>query len=688
MSIPCRTVPLLLLGLGIGGASPAQQPPSPQQPLRSVQSVVPKGTITAAAARIDALLERGLLRAGETALPIVDDATFVRRAYLEVVGRIPTLRETEAFLQDQATDKRHALVDRLLDSPGHTSHVANFWFDLLRVKSRLRQISGEPFAHWIRAAVQQDLPYDQFVRAMLTADGAAHERGKGATGYLLRDANMPHDAMANTLRLFLGTRLECAQCHNHPFDSWTQQDFYGMAAYFGGLRYRSNESPQQLAGLRQALANADERTRQQARQLVQRLGTGIAGSGSGQERLPADYKYDDAKPRSVVFARPLFGAGTKLAGKPTPPATRRPGDRLRERAGRPVEPEAGSRQALADWLCSPQNPRFTKVITNRWWARLFGRGLIEPVDDLKDESLPMHPELQQYLERLLVELKFDLRQFERVLLHTKLFQRATPTRDPLPDQPWRFAGPLLRRMSAEQLWDSLLTLVFDDLDQRLRDPGARAEEFYQRYEEVAGKPADELVAMLQNPRALLGNRPRPENQPRPATTAEGRALLQQLQQARRRNDLQRIGALIAELRQLGVPVPGEVPPRGREGDLLRASDLQQPAAPGHLLRQFGQSDREAVDGATTAANVPQVLTLLNGFLDQRVLQGASALRRDLEQTNDQQQQIRVAFLTTLNRDPTAGELAQWRSAIAQDGPDALRDLVWVLCNSNEFRFVR
>ena len=138
---------------------------------------------------------------------------------------------------------------------------------------------------------------------------------------------------------------------------------------------------------------------------------------------------------------------------------------------------------------------------------------------------------------------------------------------------------------------------------------------------------------------------------------------------------------------MGVPL-GQRASRGREGDLLRASDLQQPAPPNHLLRQFGQSSRETMDSASTAATVPQVMTLLNGFLDQRVLEGQSALRASLETAENGERRVRVAFLTTLNREPTTAETQDWRRAIAIDGDGVVKDLVWVLCNSNEFRFVR
>lgn len=661
---------------------------NPQRPARSVESVRPQKRVLEDAARIDSLLERSLARQQAAPAEVVDDPTFLRRSYLQLVGRIPTLAETEKFLGDQSPDRRHTLVDSLLDSPGHTSHTANFWFDLFRVKSRQRQVSGEPFAHYLRDAVQKDKPYDQMVREMLTAEGAVHAEGHGEVGMLMRDQNMPHDAMANSLRLFLGTRLECAQCHNHPFDVWTQKEFFAMAAFFGGLRYRDDNLNQNFVGIRAELAKADERTRQQAQNLLRRMSSGISGKGTGIEPLPSDYKYDDAKPGTPVMADTLFGQDVKLKyTKVSQSQTKR----NRQRNQR--TPDADSREALAEWMTSKKNPMFTKVIANRMWARTFGKGLVDPIDDWKKDTKPLHPELLAFLEKLMADLDFDLRQFERVLAHTQLFARQALAA-PEDGTAFDFRGPLLRRMSAEQVWDSLLTLVFDDVDERLRPLDERAREVYEQQARLAKADAAEVIAMTdrRNPMMMQAQRERQEETQRQlAADSElqkrARPLLQKMAMARRQGDQKQVVEIAQELERMGLPL-GQRASRGREGDMLRASDQPQPSNPSHLLRQFGQSDRETIDASSTAATVPQVLTLLNGFLDQKVLQGQSALARDISTAENGERRVRVAYLTALNREPSEDELVNWRRAIAVHGQDAIKDLVWVLCNSNEFRFVQ
>ncbi len=692
-----RTSVLLFASLCSGVTLAQTATTSPQKPSRAVESVRPLKQVKEDAARLDAMLDRSLQRRQETPLPIVDDSTFVRRAYLTIVGRIPTLAEAEAFLADQAPDKRDSLSDRLLDSAGHTSHFSNFWFDQLRVKSRQQNLSGEPFAHFVRESVHQDKPYDQFVREMLAAEGPGHRQGNGATGMLLRDMNMPHDAMANALRLFLGTRMECAQCHNHPFDHWTQKEFFEMAAFFGGIRYRDENALPNLVGLRTELAAAPERVRQQAQNLVRRMNQGLDGTGNGVEKLPADYKYDDAKPGSPVMADTIFGSQVKLKypdGKKAATPRERPRDRQR---GGNAAPEVGSRRSLGEWMTSKKNPQFAKVIANRMWARTFGAGLVDPIDDWKKDTAAVHPELMGAIEKLMLELDFDLRQFERVLVHTQLFQRQTPTADATAGEAFTFRGPVLRRMTAEQMWDSLLTLVFADIDERLRSPDEQAKPVYQQFDSLTKADAKELIAMVEERRGAAmpprqaDQKQKEEMRQQLASDKElqqkAQPLLRELSQARRDGDQRKVAKIADELERLGLPL-GQRAGRGREGDLVRASDLQQPAPANHLLRQFGQSDRETVDGASAAATVPQVLTLLNGFLDQRVLEGQSALRADLETAPNGERRVRIAFLTTLNREPSAEEAQDWRKSIAIHGEAVIKDLVWVLCNSNEFRFVR
>ncbi len=678
-------VAALTLGAQLAAASMQAEEPrqSPQEPVRSVQDVA-RQRIDHASKQLDTALAKGLDSRDLALNPPIDDAGFVRRAYLTVVGRIPTVPEAERFLADLSNDKRARLIDALLDSPGFTSHMANFWFDLLRVKSRLRQQSGEPFAHWIRDALRNGMPYDEFVTAMVTATGYAHAEGNGATGFLLRDMNMPHDAMANTLRAFTGTRLECAQCHNHPTQAWKQREFFAMAAFYGGLQYRTELPADAQRALRELATSGEERQRAAARRALQTATIGLRGSGTGVERLPQDYAYDDLPPRSPIPAASIFGPKIKAEQKSTSApaaASRRP---ARASSAQQRAAEVDSRALFAQWLTSPGNDRFTRVIANRMWQVTFGRALTEPLDDLKDDSKAVHPDVERKLQSLVIEFDFDLRQVLRVLLSTQLFSREATRCES--GEPFLFQGPFEQRMSAEQLWDSLLTLQDERIDDRLQPTGARAVAAYSRQSRlVSGDPLQIDEALNRRPEAEA------EAQRRLQAIADRRALDQDRQAqvrelsqkilaARRKGDRAAVETLTKERIALSLPMPMDSSAVLRDG-LFRASDLEQPAASSHLLRQFGQSDRETVDAATRAASVPQALTLLNGPLGN----AASTVVRRMAEAADIDARIDVAFLATLTRRPLDCERATWQQEFASRGKEATADLVWVLVNSHEFR---
>jgi hypothetical protein len=662
------------------------------------------GGVRAAAERIDALVEAGLREAGSAPNPPADDPTFVRRAYLTVIGRTPTLAELGASRGQGDGLDRAALVDELLAAPGRASHDFNLWADLLRVQSRMqRRTSGEPYAHFLHEALARNLPYDELVRALLTADGPAHAEGQGATGYWLRDLGMPLDAMSNTMRVFLGTRMECAQCHDHPFDTWTQRQFYELAAFTAGMRFSTVDpataaSREQLALARELRAEFGESARQVLRRLLQETTTGIAGSGAGTIRLPKDYAYDDARPNQAVQARVPFGEQPQLAA-PAAPARPARGQGRRPARAAAAEPGPGSRQAFAAWLTAPDNPRFTTVIVNRMWQAVFGLGLIEPVDDLRGADRGPNPALLDFLEALMRELRYDLVAFRRVLLHTRTFGRQAGTWDPEAGAPYLFPGPLLRRMSAEQVWDSLLGLAVDAPDASLADLDARARPIYERHAQLADLSADEIRSHVEaetlrtrDPaayRAMLRERAAAARADRQGETAAARAraarLQAELRAARQAGDPRRTFEILAELR--GLREQAAAAAAANRPDLRRASQLPQPAPPGHFVRQWGQSDREQIAASTTDANVPQALQLLNGVVDEQLLRDGSALLRAIAAGRTPNEKIDTAFRAILGRAPTARERERWRRDFARDA-EALGDLVWTLVNSHEFRFVQ
>lgn len=399
-----------------------------------------------ASRQIDALLAQDWQKNGLQPNSPASDETFVRRIYLDIAGRIPTMQETREFLDGTNKDKRSKLIDRLLDSDGYNQRMFHFWADLLRVQSRANGGQGEmtskPYIEHVKRRIRENMPYDQFVRELLTAQGKVWDNP--AIGYYMRDLGMPLDNLANTTRVFLGTRIECAQCHNHPFDKWTQMQFYQMAAFTYPLETNFTGIAAQDEAL--AMRRAAEK-KPDGKNATRWMGTIFENLGDFVRyskvqalptrllKLPHDYKYEDAKPFDVIAPATMLGHSVKC------------------------EPTAQTTKAFADWMTSPENPRFTKVIANRLWKQVFGLGLIEPVDELMDNTVAMNHELMKHLEQLMISLRYDLKAYQRVLFNTRAYQSEVTSRELTAGETYHFTGPLLRRMSAEQIYDSFVTLI-------------------------------------------------------------------------------------------------------------------------------------------------------------------------------------------------------------------------------------
>lgn len=416
----------------------------------SAASPVPAIAPHSAASQINNLLNAYWQRNNVTPNPPASEETFLRRVFLDIIGRIPTLQEAREYLDDPApiTQKREALIDRLLASDGHAQHMYAFWADILRVQSNANggqgQMTSKPYVEHIKKRIRENQPYDKFVHELLTAQGKVWHHP--AIGYYMRDLGMPLENLASTSRIFLGTRIECAQCHNDPFDKWTQMQFYQMAAFTYPLE--TNYTGITAQDTVNKMRRAAERNPEQAGQakwlgiISENLGDFVryskvqAEPEKRQLKLPHDYQYTDAKPKDRIT--PVTMMGAKVACEP-----------LKE----------DSVKAFADWLTSPQNPRFTTVIANRLWKKVFGRGLIEPVDEMMDSTVAADPALMQHLEQLMRDLRYDMRAYLAVLYRTEAYQRAPTQAELQPGEPYHFTGPLLRRMTAEQIWDSFITLI-------------------------------------------------------------------------------------------------------------------------------------------------------------------------------------------------------------------------------------
>jgi hypothetical protein len=429
----------------------------------SIQALQAAPDLKATAAKIDELVNAKLAKEKITPNKPASDEVFVRRVYLDVVGRIPTLQETTEFLKNSAPDKRSKLIDSLLASEGYVQNFFNYWADILRMKSNM--VGGGQslpayygYANWLKNSLRENKPYDQMVREVVTADGKSYENG--AIGFYIRDYNMPLDNMAVTTQIFLGTSMVCAQCHNHPFDKWTQMDYYQMAAHtygmtasngltnpllaqaiYGGGAAKNKNNRYGGAVSKFDLPEGIER-KDIGRAMTEilrplRYNTVLDQTDKKTLALPHDYQYADAKPKQKV--EPVIPASFSKDGK------------IVKEGQQPIT-------SYAAWMTSKENPRFTTVIANRLWKKLMGQGLIEPVDEITDSTVPSNPQLMTFLEETMKASNYDMKAVLSAILNSQAYQREAYTKDVELGEVYNFPGPLLRRMSAEQIWDSMVAL--------------------------------------------------------------------------------------------------------------------------------------------------------------------------------------------------------------------------------------
>lgn len=580
----------------------------------------------ALAQQVDKLVVEGLTEHNQQPNPPVSDEVFLRRAYLDIAGRIPTLEEAQRFLSSKDITRRSQLIDELLDSEGYVSNYYNYWADILRARSRFEtaKVDGEPYMAWIKQSLRDNTPYDKFVYQMLDSEGAIYENG--AAGYYLRDSGMPLDNLSNTVRIFLGTQVGCAQCHDHPFDKWTQREFYEMAAFTYGVQTRSKPDFQKMREVRN-LAEKQLDANQQARlrNILRPLTYSVHEDARRKLHLPDDYKYDDAKPGSTVEPATIFGASIKLEGNTSP------------------------QDAFAAWVTSKDNPRFALTIANRLWAKVMGIGVMPAVDDIKDDSPNVNPKLMDFLTQQMVAVNFDMKAYLRILYNTRTYQSQASREELKLDEPYYFPGPALRRMTAEQVWDSLLTLKVDNVDTRV-GPAS-----------FAGRSAGVAMMATMTPQQLVDIGKDPQKMRTMVMTNSD--VREQMKQRFK---------------------------QGRGGvDMVRASELTSPAPAGHFLRTFGQSDREQVQAASVEPSITQALTMLNGPIDKEITRSDSLLVTNFKKAATDQERMHVIWLSILGREPSSSEAAAAMQCIKSEGQsDGYTDIVWALLNTREFIFVQ
>ncbi len=578
---------------------------------------------------------------------VTDDATFLRRAFLVSVGRIPTAEEALAFLEIEDPTKRESLVEYLLKSKGFSSHMTNWAFDLLRITDgRIgTSATNEPYRQWVRNAMTTNMRWNEFTSHLIASSGDGWDPNTAAVGYYTRDRGMPLDNLSNTMRVFLGARMECAQCHDDPFGTTERHDFYQLAAFTHGQTTVGQENMKplwdELTDDRQAQGE-DYRVAQVLWDRV--YGMSLGGGGAGQIELPTDYQYRDAKPGDVVGAHTPFGKSVRMSEKKV---------------------ETDGRMKLAAWIVAKTEEQFPTVIANRMWKRVMGKGIYEPVDDFIPAAKSHYPELVTHLGKLMIAMDYDLRAFQHVLLLTRTFQFATNPNPSSIEGGDDFHGRKIERLSSEQIWDSLITLA-------------------------AGDPDKKPIRSLDD-RIYVGNKPVLTGKKSMTQLSKEVLALKSEQEVR-----SYFSKFVSEVKSGGTNTSGnsmmmamnEVSSYNKDAK-VRASELPSPAPRDHFLYLFGASDREVVDASSREPNVGQVLSLMNGFVQRELVNNSTAhLYKSLDGATTDKEKIRRLYISILNRPPTAEEMVWMLDEVKKQGAAGYRNIVSALVMSSEFLFLQ
>jgi hypothetical protein len=411
---------------------------------------------------IDTEIKAGWAKNKITPAGPAKDTVFLRRIFLDLVGVIPTYEETTAFLKDNDPKKREKLIDKLLADPRFASQQAHVW-DLVLFGRRPQNLEAtrkrDNFKDWLTTQFAKNVPYDQLVKKLLLAEE------DGSELYYVQYRNAPEELTTAVTRNFMGTQLQCARCHDHPFDTWTQKDFYGMAGFF----------------VRLVVVDGSGAEGKKKYKIGEKSTGEVLFTGSVKEQKPGQ-KGEPVKPK--------FLGAAELAEPPTPKDFKEPV----VKGTVPPKPSFSRKEKLVAWLTTPENPYFARAVANRVWGQFMGRGIVHPIDDLGDKNGPSHPELLNTLTADILARKFDLKGFIRELVNSNTYQLADTSLPLSPGGKGQGEGELalptwferarVRPLSAEELMASLKSATQSDNAILKNNAG---EEYFLRY---FGEPND------------------------------------------------------------------------------------------------------------------------------------------------------------------------------------------------------
>ncbi|MDA0283374.1 MAG: DUF1553 domain-containing protein [Planctomycetota bacterium] len=683
--------------------------------------------------------ENGELGVKVKPVSLVDDTAYLRRVSVDLIGRIPNHDEIQEYLTWPAAERRSKLIDRLMADQRFVDRWTTFLADMLRLRSNTP--GGSAALAFVHKAIEEDMPYDEMASRFISANGKAGAVPEVA--YVLGDNADPMALAGVTSQVFMGIRISCAECHNHPFDKWTREDFYGFAAYFGKTRRYENDFtntvytqeattssvlwppegegeasarkqvlPKFLIDLIDSKANPEfiarlETTRKNERDLIE---ASLAGA---QKDSSIDDLLGDAADNVINSAR-----GKKKSSFDVATEARRERDSIDLAAD--MRSQSELRRDLAALIASPRNRYFAWNFVNRTWAELVGRGIVEPVDDFSDANVPSHPKTLDFLADEFVAGGFQIKPLVKMIVTSEPYQRGQAVEfEPAEQEELRaaFLAAPARRMLGEVLYDSILTA--GHLFEYKHPQGANTKTVSERIRVAVPREGEEgavtpqLLASADGGAAMKGQMSAAMAAQRTGFNLESGIELNfddVLKQAKEK------ATATVVVEKMEVKSSEELEAERMQMDsrnqrrfryvyktIERTFDdnpifgsafrMASPAAPQHFVRIFGQTDRTQVGVPRDhSPSMRQALMMLNGKMTHEASRvGPYEPMHNLlvGKQADLDEAVRRAYLEILTRDPVDDEIDLAKS-IVTDGDSTLEgmaDLRWVLLNSNEFRYL-
>ena len=662
----------------------------------------------------------------------VDDLGFARRICLDLVGRIPTGKEIKTFLAWPENERRQRLIDQYMTDKGFADRFSAFFADMLRIRSN--QEGGNALLAYVHQAISTDMPYDEMCRRLIATNGKAGRTPE--VGFVLGDDADPMALASATAQVFMGIRISCAQCHDHPFDKWTREDFYSVAAFFGKTRRRENNLTRTVYTTEDKMSSVmwppeDESDAADRKPMkasfpfpyldeteelafIQRF-EALREKRNAKSQQPKGPSVDDLLASAGAKTKKrLSGVGRDLLKVSTEAKSDIRGIDINAE----LYKRSQLRRQLAEKITSPRNRYFSRLIVNRLWKDLVGAGFVEPVDDFRDNNPASHPKTMDYLAEEFVANGFSIRWLVKEIVSSPAYQRSHAARDA--DAAERenleqaFLVTKIRRMKAEAMYDSIVTAghLFEVkhmagenprvIKQRIRVPvDMTAEEAAQQSD------ADQPEALANNDEAMMseqnmvastadyGLEKAIEIDFDAVLAADDTSPMIDSMQKMSRDDIEAMRMAASPTPKPGVKYVTKLVERTVDDNpkFSSAYRMATPAPAGHFLRLFGQPARvDLGDERMENASMRQALLMLNGQLTHQaarvgplepvypMLTGSDA---DIDKA------VQYTYVEILTRKPSSDEIAE-AIDIIQSGADAMTgfaDFRWILLNCNEFRFL-